>query len=506
MTLALRDYQVAAKNALREGVRTGHKAQILCAPTGSGKTVIATSLMHDVMAKGTRSVFAVDRIALVDQTSRMFDEYGIPHGVMQADHWRRRPWERIQVASAQTLARRGLLDETKLLIVDEAHTIYRAVKALFAREGLITIGLTATPFTKGLGDLFTNMVNVTTTNALIEQGWLSPLKVYAARAVDMRGARVKFDGEWAEEDVEDRALTITGDVVSEWMKQTMTHFGGPAKTLVFSATVRHGEELCRQFQAQGYDFRQVSYKDGNDEHRRALIEEFRKPDSQIVGLVSCEALAKGFDVPDVKIGVSARPYRKSLSGHIQQIGRLMRPAEGKGFALLLDHSGNYLRFREDMEEFFEAGASTLTSGLDAKLRKEPDEKTREVMACHACHYVMPVRASHCPACGWERPKKHVEVMERPGEMVEVGGWKKAERLAWMQDRDRVWAELCGLALERKKGDITAASRFAKAQFKNMYGDWPRMELAATEPQTPSNNLRSKVQRQLLAYFKGRAAA
>jgi DNA repair protein RadD len=506
VSLALRDYQLAAKDALRDGVRAGHQSQILCAPTGSGKTVIATSLMQDVLAKATRSVFMVDRIALVDQTSRTFDQYGIPHGVMQADHWRRRPWERIQVASAQTVARRGILDQVNLLVVDEAHTIYKSVKALIGREGLTTIGLTATPFTKGLGDIFTNLVNVTTTDALIEQGWLAPLKVYAARAVDMRGARLKFDGEWAEDEVESRALTITGDVVTEWMKQSLAHFGGPAKTLVFSATVRHGEELCRQFQAQGFDFRQVSYKDGNDEHRRALIDEFRKPDSQIVGLVSCEALAKGFDVPDVKIGVSARPYRRSLSGHIQQIGRLMRPADGKGFALLLDHSGNYLRFREDMEEFFASGATTLSSGLDATVRKEPDEKDREAFACHQCRYVMPARAPHCPACGWERPKKQVEIMERPGELVEVGGWKKPERLAWMQDKQRVWAELCGLALERKAGDVSAASRFAKAQFKTMYGEWPRVELTATAPETPSSALRAKVQRQLLAYFKGRAAA
>jgi hypothetical protein len=59
------------------------------------------------------------------------------------------------------------------------------------------------------------------------------------------------------------------------------------KTIVFSATVAHGEELCKRFQDAGFNFQQVSYKDGNDEKRRALIEEFRKPTPRSWG--SCRA-------------------------------------------------------------------------------------------------------------------------------------------------------------------------------------------------------------------------
>jgi hypothetical protein len=66
----------------------------------------------------------------------------------------------------------------------------------------------------------------------------------------------------------------------------------------------------------------------------------KEPDSAIHGLIACDILTKGFDVPDVMIGVSARPYTKSLSAHIQQMGRVMRPSEGKTFALWLDHSGS----------------------------------------------------------------------------------------------------------------------------------------------------------------------
>jgi superfamily II DNA or RNA helicase len=62
------------------------------------------------------------------------------------------------------------------------------------------------------------------------------------------------------------------------------------------------------------------------------IAEFAKPDSSITGLIACDILTKGFDVPDVMIGVSARPFSKSFSQHVQQMGRVMRAAPGKEFA------------------------------------------------------------------------------------------------------------------------------------------------------------------------------
>jgi hypothetical protein len=331
----LRDYQEKSVEDLREGFRGGHQSQILVAPTGSGKTVTASHLLGEALRKQSRAFFVCDRVALVDQTSTTLDRYGIQHGIMQADHWRARPWEHIQVVSAQTLARRKIEDMPKLLLWDECHTLYQSVLNFVEGTDIRVIGLTATPFTKGMDKIFTNVVNSTTTNRLIEQGWLVPLKAYAAKEIDMTGAEVKFDGEWKDAEMEKRGIQIVGDVVEEWVQKSSQYFGGPAKTIAFSATVAHGEELCRQFQARGFNFQQISYKDGNNDRRRELIEEFRKADSEIVGLISCEALAKGFDVTDIKIGIGARPYRKSLSGHIQQLGRVMRSHPGKDFALWL---------------------------------------------------------------------------------------------------------------------------------------------------------------------------
>ena len=504
----LRDYQKESVEELRNGIRAGHKAQVLSAPTGSGKTVIASYLMQEASNKMSHATFLCDRVALVDQTSKMLDAYEIPHGVLQADHWRRRPWERIQVASIQTLARRGIKQEnTKLLIWDECHTLFEsAVKIVKENPEIITIGLSATPFTKGMGKIFTNIVNVTTTNALVADGFLSPIKAYAARRITTKGIKVDSYGEWDATEVEKRSLLIVGDIVESWRQKTFEHFGGPVKTLVFSATVAHGEELCRQWQEAGFNFQQVSYKDGNDDRRRALIEEFRKADSEIDGLVSCEALAKGFDVPDIRCGVSCRPYRKSLSGFMQQLGRVMRAFPDKEYALWLDHAGNYIRFAEDTAEIFERGIHSLNdSDLDSKVRKEPEDKD-DNLVCKGCGFVMLASDLACPSCGKERPHRTNEVEHAPGELVSVnmhGKLKKAPE--WMQDKETVWKQIVGYALE-KKADPEKAERWAKAQYRQLYGTWPRHAMRNITPEAPVAPLVGKLKSMMIAYAKGKGKA
>ena len=215
--IELRPYQVDAVERLRQGIRDGHRSQVLVAPTGAGKTAIATYIMDEARKKGSRIAFVVDRVNLVDQTSAVLDSYGIPHGVIQAGHWRRRMYEPIQVCSAQTLEKRGFFPDLSLLIVDECHAIRKETAKLIQNMPKLTVlGLTATPFTKGLSKLYTNLVNVTTTDVLTEQGFLVPLKMYAAVAPDMRGAKV-VGGEWADSEIEKRGQAIIGDIVQEWL-------------------------------------------------------------------------------------------------------------------------------------------------------------------------------------------------------------------------------------------------------------------------------------------------
>ncbi|MCO1417114.1 hypothetical protein L0Z33_29620 [Burkholderia multivorans] len=172
------------------------------------------------------------------------------------------------------------------------------------------IGLSATPFTKGLSQIYTNLVNVTTTNKLIADNWLVPLQVYAARAVDMTGAKV-VAGEWSDKEIEQRGMAIIGDIVSEWIDKTRLHFGGPVKTIVFSATVEHGAELCRQFNEQDSTSSRSAIATGATSGGASSSKNSASLIRRSTASFRAKCSRRDFDVSDILCGIAARPYRKS---------------------------------------------------------------------------------------------------------------------------------------------------------------------------------------------------
>ena len=491
MSLNLRSYQEQTLNALREGFAQGKRAQILYAPTGAGKTEMAIELMRATKAKGNKAAMLLDRIVLCDQTSRRLEKYKIDHGVMQAGHWRYRPYEPIQVCSAQTLEKRGSFPGLNLLIVDEAHqTREQTMEFIKNNPDVRVIGLTATPFTKGLGKVYDNVVSTVTTKQLVDDKILVPLRVFIAKEIDMEGAK-KVAGEWSQQEASARGMKITGDVVAEWVKKTHDIFGAPRKTIVFASGVDHGAHLAAKFQDQGYNFVCISYK-SNDEWKKQVIEDFSKPDTKIHGLIATDILTKGFDVPDVMIGVSARPFSRSLSSHIQQMGRVMRGHEGKEFAVWLDHSGNYLRFREDWDELFEQGVNTLDEGKE-KPKREPSERVKQESKCPACSALWPTGSDTCYNCGHVRERKN-KVIAIQGEMVELDGAasREGKQVFWNQ---MVW-------LMRYQGWSKGR---ASHTYKDKFGVWPR-GLNDNTPQAVELETKRFIDRKLKQFLKsiGRA--
>lgn len=467
--IQLRGYQADAIEALRQSIREGRKRLILCAGTGAGKTLTAAHLLKEAAQKGSYSLFIVDRVALVDQTSAVFEEYGIRHGIVQGDNERWAPHEDVQVCSAQTLARRSLPREPKLIVVDEAHCQFKATLEYMDRHpGAVKVGLTATPFTPGMGLHWDGMVNVRSTRLLIEDGHLVEPTIYIARSPDDAELTANSFGEFSDESASAAGIRIVGDVVAEWIKKTHEHFDGAAKTIVFSPTVEHGRELCAAFAAAGYNFQQISYLDRSDEDRAAKIAEFRRPDSMIHGLVSCGVLTKGFDVPDCLIGISCKPYRKSLSSHMQEIGRVMRSHPGKSKCLWLDHSGNIERFALDMFDVWENGAGDLSKAekRDSVARKR-DDTTREAAKCQECSGAM--RDNMCMACGWERPARSgivaVDGTLRQFDPEALGLTARAGlRAECLSDPRAVWDGALAYCLDHCPRDEAKARRWA-------YGVW-----------------------------------
>ncbi len=494
--LVLRPYQAWSIDELARCKANGHQWQILCAPTGSGKTECAIHLVDRARKRDMRIAVVCDRRTLVRQTSKRFAQYGIPHGVAMSKDTFGRSMP-IQVCSAQTIEKRGYWPELDLLVVDECHTQRKGVLEFAKSWGGPVIGLTATPLTEGLGRWYSHVVNASTTDRLLQDGWLAPLKIYAATEIDMTGA-AKTAGEWRANEVRTRGRKIVGDIVSTWERSTRQHFGGPVKTLLFSADVAHGEELCRAFQMAGHDFRQSTYRDTNDD-TEAMVEGFRR--GEFTGLASVEKFVKGFDVPDVLCMIGARPYSSSLASVIQQMGRGMRTADGKEFALYLDHAGNVEGWYDDVMEFWANGVDRLDTAEKRKPKRREGEDRPDVVC--DCGYVLMPEMQSCPSCGAARRKRRTRTEVVPGRMEE---WAQAKPTEWMKDEPWVWSQVSRLALEAKGGDTKAAQKSAAGYYKGLYGRWPGWGRPLDPCVEPVDERVSKrVRYNLIRYAKARRA-
>lgn len=492
MKVTLRDYQQAAFDKARDAVRNGARRILICAPTGGGKTVLASALMEMVKEKGNRASFVVDRLSLIQQTSDTFDRYGLDHGVIQGGHERWRPALPLQICSVQTLGRRRW-PETSVDVFDEAHVLHTTHKKRMEEKASIVIGLTATPFTKGLGKWFDVVINVTTTRALIDDGWLSPYRIFSCAEPDMSGVTVKSTGEWDEREASGKALEVVGDVVAEYLKH-----GENRKFICSAVDTAHVEELQRQFLSAGINVATYTYKDSEDD-RADTTNEFKKPDSAIRGLITVTAASRGFDIPDVSCVIMARPLRKSLAEHIQLFGRGLRisPETGKQNCIVLDHSGNCARFFEECESFFDFGAGELDDGKKREKPKKKEKKELEPVKCPECRALHKPQPS-CPCCGHEYPAR-VSVQHVPGTLKELiaGGHRKELSAS-------LWPQICGYVLERREGE--AARKQALAIFKDITGTWPLADWESTTPLAPTAEIRSRIRSQQIRFANRRPAS
>jgi DNA repair protein RadD len=194
----------------------------------------------------------------------------------------------------------------------------------------------------------------------------------------------------------------------------------------------------------------------------------------------------------------ARPLRKSMSEHVQLLGRGLRIADGKYDCLVLDHSGNMRRFWVACEHFFEHGIEKLDDGKKPDKKEVKKEKTEaEPVTCPSCksiHAPMP----HCPSCGHEYPRKQA-VQHVPGTLQELIAGGHHKKL----DQD-LFPQIAGYVLERREGD--AARRMAQALYRDMTGEFALVAWENVKPVQPSAEVRNRIRAQQIRFAKGRAKA
>jgi DNA repair protein RadD len=253
----LRLYQETALDLLRESLRTGHRRPILQLPTGAGKTRVASEIINLALIKGRLAVFVVPRISLIEQTVAAFEREGIWNiGVIQGQNFRTNPNAPVQIASAKTLARRQI-PPADLVIVDECHMREKPITEWIAApewQAVPFIGLSATPWSKGLGKIFDDLLMPVSIQELIDEGYLSQFRVFTPPAPDLTGVRT-VAGEFNEGDLSEACdkKELVADIIKTWFEK-----GENRPTLCYGIDRKHAQHLEERFAEAGVRVEYIS--------------------------------------------------------------------------------------------------------------------------------------------------------------------------------------------------------------------------------------------------------
>lgn len=346
-------------------------------------TVMAASVIHGAMAKGNPVIFLAHRKELIDQPSKMLDSMGIDHGVIKAKHWRHRPHLPVQVASVQTLQKRGLRPPAKIIIVDEAHrTRAMQYEEIFEDyPDALILGLTATPVRldgRGLGHIFQSMVKVTSVSALIESGRLCMPRLISLPSPDMSDVDVshgEFNGRQAAAKIDGR---IIGNVVEHWLKLAKDR-----TTIVFAPNVDKSREIVERFVGAGV---RAAHVDGSmgERERGLILSQLATGELKVVSNVNL--LVEGFDLPIVSCVSVVKPT-KSITQWLQMCGRGSRTDPSKEDFIIIDHAGCFRIHGSPTHDWD-------WSLEDGALRKESEEFS----ICTECFTAF-AKGQRCPTCG-----------------------------------------------------------------------------------------------------------
>lgn len=473
--MELRQYQHALLDSGRALFRAGKKRIILYGPTGSGKTETAMAMVRSARTKNTRVNFVANRIGLVDQTSQRFYASGIEHGIIQGNNTRNMD-SGVLVSSIQTLAKRGY-PPCGLLLIDEAHgcagsEAYRNLMMQY--PNIPIVGLSATPFSPGLGKIYPNfgplfegIAKSVTIRDLIDLGYLVDVDIWAPGEPDLSNVQITA-GDYNETQlglVVNKA-DLVGDIVKHWKL-----LGRNKQTVCFATNIAHSKHIQQQFLHAGISCEHIDcYTEDAD--RKAILKRIESGETRVV--TNCAVLAEGWDSPSVEVMICARPTR-SLIRWIQMSGRILRPFEGKERAIILDHSGTARRLGFPTDD--------LPLELDEGRPRKAAEREREEplpKICPACKFLKPPKIHVCPMCQFA-PEKQSNVEVEDGRLEKLERKKKTQ--VTTEEKEIIYAEMLGYCRQKKWKD-----GWAYHACKELFGSAPRARLMAIDPTPETLNL------------------
>ena len=352
----LREYQIEGKAKIYQ-MWTQMRSIMYQMPTGTGKTKLFVSIARDLFDWGAQRktavkiLFLAHRIELLDQISENLGiKYNLAHAMIASQNREQKNYP-LQIASVQTLIRR--LDrwtdkDFDVIIIDEAHHVkadsYKKILRAFPRAKVL--GVTATPYRmshESFRPEFDELITSAPVAKFIKDKWLCDYEYYSIRPesriqMDINSiSRFALDGDYLDEAAAD---ILDKDEIRAGIVSTYERYAKGKKGIIYTITKAHNAHICSQFISKGY--KAVAIDDKTPaETRKQYVDDFRRGKIEIICNVNI--FSEGFDCPDLEFIQLARPT-KSLSMYLQQVGRGLRPAEGKDKLIILDNVGLYNRF------------------------------------------------------------------------------------------------------------------------------------------------------------------
>ena len=200
----------------------------------------------------------MDRTQLQEQAFKELHSFGVNVGVRAKYHQHSQHLHQTQthICTIQSLAAQhrrepGLLRKLgyDIWIVDEAHQQHELIwKMREAQPGVMLLGLSATPYSRSLGQLYSHLAVPVNTEELMAKGYLTPVDYYGGASPDLSSYRTYLDPktgrrEYREADCEEAmGKVMAGDVIENFER-----IAPGTRAIGFAPTVAQSRAMAQAF-------------------------------------------------------------------------------------------------------------------------------------------------------------------------------------------------------------------------------------------------------------------